>query len=403
MSALDRLEAWPAHGTETLPWRQQSRGGSREDRMLRAVDASIPPFIASRDYLPSLETLAMCEEAIIAVAATDAAAAGHSTALSRFLIRTESVASSKIERIQASSEDFARALTGSRANTSATSMVAASLALRGLVDDVGARGRFTVEDLLAAHRALMRDDPSEAAYAGRVRDMQNWVGGSDHSPRNALYVPPDPGRLDGLVDDLVRYLDRDDVPALVQASIAHAQFESIHPFTDGNGRIGRALVSAALRRRGVTENAVPPIASGILARRDDYFETLTAYRLGDPEPVIRLFARSALVAAREARTSIARIGELPSRWATDVAARREGAMARLLTALFDHPVMTAAEMERFSGVGAAQAYVLAGRLEDAGIVHEITGRKRDRVWVASDLLGELDDLDARIQAGMRGR
>jgi Fic family protein len=95
------------------------------------------------------------------------------------------------------------------------------------------------------------------------------------------------------MDDLIIYLNRTDVPALVQASIAHAQFESIHAFTDGDGRIGRALASAVLRRRGATRNAVVPLASGLLARRDDYFAALGAYRLGDPAPLILLFAQSA--------------------------------------------------------------------------------------------------------------
>ena len=107
----------------------------------------------------------------------------------------------------------------------------------------------------------MRDDPGESAYAGRLRDMQNWIGGSDHSPRGALYVPPPPETVADYLADLLDYANRDDVPTLVQAAIAHAQFESIHPFTDGNGRIGRALINTVLRRRGATTRVVIPLAS----------------------------------------------------------------------------------------------------------------------------------------------
>lgn len=395
------MTTWPAHGWEALPWRQQQRAGSRADRQFDTVDASVPPTIVGLDYLPSFATTVACETALLTVATADADSEGNSAALARFMIRSESVASSKIERIQADAVDYARALAGGRSNASATSMVAASTALHSLVERVGVRGVFEPEDVMHAHRALMHEDPAEREYAGRLRDMQNWIGGSDFSPRAALYVPPAPERVPDLIDDLIGYLNRDDVPALTQAAIAHAQFESIHPFTDGNGRIGRALVSASLRRRGVTRSTVIPLASGILARRDDYFAALSAYRAGDPEPIIVLFATSARVAASEARVSITRITALPVAWNEEVRARRGSAAAALLRAFSDNPVLSSVEVERSSGAGATQTYSAIGRLEEAGIVREITGRKRDRVWAATELMAELDDLDRRIAAGMR--
>ncbi|WP_082479547.1 Fic family protein [Agreia sp. Leaf283] len=368
--------------------------------MVRSIDATVPPFIEHLDYTPSLGLISLAESALIAIAQADTDAAGKSVALSRFMIRTESVASSKIERITASAEDYAGAIAGNRSNSSAVSMVAASSALHELVTVVGERGVFSLDDVLDAHRSLMNEDPVEADYAGRLRDMQNWVGGSDYSPRGALHVPPAPERVEPLMRDLLGYLNRDDVPALIQASIAHAQFESIHPFTDGNGRVGRALVSASLRRRGVTRNAVIPLASGILARRDDYFEALGIYRRGDPAPVVELFTRAARVAAQESRTSIDRIKALPGEWIDEVKPRKGSALAALLPVFFDHPVMNADEVERYSGAKTVQTYAAIDRLVEAGVIREITGRKRDRVWVAADLLAELDELDRRIQRAM---
>ncbi|PRB59797.1 oxidoreductase [Microbacterium sp. MYb45] len=368
--------------------------------MLASVEASIPPMIADLDFLAPAATIVAAERALLAVAQADTDAEGHSAALSRFMIRTESVASSKIERITATATDYARALAGNRSNSSATSMVAASTALHALVTGVGDRGRFAVDDLLAAHHELMKDDPVEASYAGRLRDMQNWIGGSDHSPRGALHVPPASQRVAPLMDDLITFLNRDDVPVMVQAAIGHAQFESIHAFTDGNGRLGRALVSAVLRRRGATVNAVVPLASGLLAKRDDYFAALGDYRRGDPTPLIDLFARSARAAAVCSRASIARIKALPEEWANELRPRAGSAAAALISAFYDHPVMAAAEIEQRSGASEQQAYKAIIRLEEAGFVQEITGRKRNRVWVAAELLAELDDLDRRIQAEM---
>ena len=369
--------------------------------MLSHVDAAIPPFIAALDYSPPRSLIGELETALMSITRADADAEGHSAAVSRFMIRSESVASSKIERIAASAEDYAKAIAGNRSNSSATSMVAASRALHALVTGVGDQNGFTLGGVLSAHQALMNDDPREANYAGRLRDMQNWIGGSDHSPRGALYVPPAPERVAELMSDLIDYLNRDDVPAIVQAAIAHAQFESIHAFTDGNGRIGRALVSASLRRRGVTRNAVVPLASGLLAQREGYFDALTAYRRGEAGPIISLFAKSARVAAMESRDSIAAIKALPSEWRETYRPRTGSAGAALIEAFYDHPVMSMGDIERLDLGSSSRIYAAVEDMVAVGILREITGRIRDRVWVASELIAELDDLDRRIQAGMR--
>ncbi|RLP76457.1 Fic family protein [Mycetocola tolaasinivorans] len=396
MSRYAHTQVWPPHGVETLPWRQQSRGGTRADRMLSEVDASIPPFIRELDYLPPLSVLMAMERALLVVAQADTDAEGHSDVLSHFMVRSESVASSKIERLAASAEDYARALGGQKSNSSAVSMVAASAALHELITDVGNRGSFVVDDLLRAHHALMAHDLAESANAGRFRDMQNWIGGSDFAPRDALHVPPVPGRVEGLMEDLIHYLNRDDIPVMVQAAIGHAQFESIHAFTDGNGRIGRALVSAILHRRGVTRNAVIPLASGLLARRDDYFTALGVYRLGDPAPLIDLFARSAQAAAECARETISRITSMPHEWQAELRPRLGSTMELLIDAFFDHPVLNTAEIEHLTGASERQAFRAVDQLEAAGFLREVTGRKRNRVWVASEVLAELDDLERRI-------
>lgn len=392
---------WPAHEAEALPWQQQVRGGTRQDRMFTSVNATIPPMIAELHYAPSLPEMLASERALLSVAQADTDAEGHSAALSRFMIRSESAASSKIERINASAHDYAKAIAGNKGNASATSMVAASTALHEMITTVGATGEFSLELLTSAHRALMVDDPAESDYAGLIRDMQNWIGGSDHSPRDALHVPPAPERVAALMADLIMYLNRDDVPAFIQAAIGHAQFESIHAFTDGNGRIGRALVSAVLRRRGVTKNAVVPLASGLLARRDDYFAALGSYRLGDPAPLVHLFAQSAGAAATASRSTIARLKAMPEEWRLDLQIRPGTVSGRVIEAFYDHPIMTMQEIEVVGGAGVTQLYRVINQLEEAGFIEEITGRKKDRVWAASEVMAELDDLDRRIQTAMR--
>lgn len=388
---------WPATGVETLEWTQKQRGGSKADRMTNSVDASIPPFIETLDYQLTGAQARASEHALVAIAGMDAIAGSASTEMTRFMVRTESVASSKIERVAASAEDFARALAGSKANESAWSMVAASTAIGRMVETAGSRGRIDLADLLDAHRTLMAADADEGPYAGTIRVDQNWVGGSDHSPRDALYVPPAAHRVSALLDDLIAFCNRDDLPVLAQAAIAHAQFETIHPFGDGNGRVGRALISAILRRRGVTQHTIVPLASGLSARQELYFDALTEYRAGRVAPLLALVNRSAEAGGVEGHVSVERIRELPVAWAARVPSRSDSTTAKLVPAFFANPVMTTSDIEAVVATSPPQIYAAIGRLEAAGVIHEITGRKRDRVWVASDLMEELDDLDRRIR------
>ncbi|WP_136707099.1 Fic family protein [Agromyces sp. H66] len=367
--------------------------------MLDHVDATIPPMIADLDYQAAPALTAIAEQAAVEVARVEHATGGL-PALGRFLIRTDSVSSSRIEYEEASAEDFARALAGSRANRSARSMVAATQALGGLVDAAGRSGRIGIEDILEAHRRLMAEDPLDGRYAGRWRTMQNWIGGSDHSPRGAVHIPPAPARVHDLMDDLVRYLNRDDVPVIVQAAIGHAQFESIHPFTDGNGRIGRALINAVLRRRGITGNSVVPVASALLAEREHYFHLINEYRDGTLEPFVRNLAAGMQAAAAESRISAGRLIEMPKTWADTVTFRAGSAGAKLIDAILDHSVFTGDEITRVIGSGPPNTNSAIARLEAAGILREITGRKRDRVWLAVDVSGELDDLEQRIARRM---
>src|SRR5207302_3067265 len=112
---------------------------------------------------------------------------------------------------------------------------------------------------------------------------QNWIGGNDYNPCGADFVPPPPEFVPDLLLDLVAYLDSDDYSPLVQAAIAHAQFETIHPFADGNGRVGRALIHAVLRRRGLAPRYVPPISLVLATESRSYIGGLTAYRyMGEP-------------------------------------------------------------------------------------------------------------------------
>lgn len=395
---------WPLHTTEVVPWRQTFRSGTKSDRMLSEIEVAIPPMIATTGLHLSGSVAADAESAMQEIASLDRTHGDVLAPLGLLLLRTESVASSKIERIEAGLDDYARALHGNRSNPSATSMVAATGALTRLLDVVGGEGAVTSGSLTDAHRVLMADDPYEAGQAGRFRDVQNWIGGSDHSPRGAMYVPPPPDRVPGLMEDLVQFSNRTDLPALVQGALAHAQFESIHPFTDGNGRIGRALINAVLRLRGATSGVVVPIASALVVQRERYFDDLTAYRSGRAGPIVTSMVRAAAIAAREARRSALELTEIPGQMHEAVGrVRRGSAVAVLLASLQTNPVLSADDASDLTGVVDSSLYAALGRLEDAGVIRPLTDRMRNQVWGATAILDEIEDLGVRIaaEAGLR--
>lgn len=394
--------AWPPHRQEARPWLQTHRGGTRDDRTLRSIVVSLPPFIADRTVALDSETAADLEAATSEVAKLDSSHADDLSALGTLLLRTESVASSKIEQIQANVEDYARALLGVRANSSAVAMAAATTALQEMIATVGPNMPVRLSAITSAHAALMQDDPHESAAAGELRTVQNWIGGSDYSPRGALYIPPPPETVKGYMDDLITFADRSDMPALLQAAIAHAQFESIHPFTDGNGRIGRALINAILRRRGSTTRVVVPLASALVARRENYFDALGSYRTGDLAPLVGTFVRSTWIAAAESRITAQRFREIPSQWRELTGSVRRGsAAAKILALLPGTPILSSDDAVALIDAPRSSVFDAISRLRDAGVLRALTDRRRNQIWGAGLVLDELEDLDVRIATAVR--
>ena len=196
--------------------------------------------------------------------------------------------------------------------------------------------------------------------------------------------------------DLTGFASRDDMSPVAQAAIAHAQFEAIHAFTDGNGRVGRGLIAVVLRRRGVTRSIVVPVASAMLADVDAYFESLISYREGDAEGMVAYLAGAAATAAQEARVSAQILDALPARWTSTVRPRANSSAERLLADLLTNPVLDAKTAARITGSALPRTYEAINRLVDHGVLREVTGAARSRVWVADDVMAEVADLDSRI-------
>lgn len=383
----------PAHSSETVPWnfRKTLRGVS-------SYSAAVPPRLANLDLTLSDDLADASRTLQRSIAAFDAISSPTISILEPFLIRTEAIASSQIEEEITTVDQLARVEAGRTSSAKARTVYGASEALQKLVSTASSRA-LELADVLGAYRSLMGGDVSEHYYAGKLRDVQNWIGGPNAYPVGADYVPPQPDRLRELMDDLLTFLSRTDIDPLMQAAVGHAQFESIHPFTDGNGRIGRSLINGVLRFRNVTRTVSVPIAAALTASREEYFQALITYRSGEESPIVRVIAEALQTAVAEARRSDASIAGLPARWKEQLLPRAGSATAKALNVLLAHPILDVDDITELTGVSESAAYRAIDQLESAGVLRRVVQSRRNGLWVAGEVLDEADNLIARIAAG----
>ena len=204
-------------------------------------------------------------------------------------------------------------------------------------------------------------------------------------------MPPPHEKVDGLLADLCTFVNRDDLPAVIQAAIAHAQFETIHPFHDGNGRVGRALISCVLRRRGLALLTLPPVSLALAGDARSYVAGLTSFRNGDEEDWYTIFVDAVYAVSTGATKFADQVVALQRRWAEQAGNPRSGSGAAQLIALLPSaPVIDAAAATTLLGGSTEQARLAITRLEKAGVLRTITNGKRNRVWETVGLFDLLD-------------
>lgn len=323
----------------------------------------------------------------------DSPALGPMTAI---LLRTESASSSQIEQLTTSAKQLALAEIDEGAKSNALTVIGNVRAMEAALQLADA---VSEASMLAMHRALMLHQPGfDPAAAGRYRAELVWIGPGDAGPRTADFVAPHHDRIRAAIADLVRFTQREDVPVLAQVAVAHAQFETIHPFPDGNGRTGRALAQSILRNKGLVGSTAVPISAGLLVDVRRYFAALGAFRAGDAGPIIREFANASRIAAT---TGMRLVDELAaqleeSRDRLD-GLRSDAAAWRILPALVAQPVINTKYLVRELGLGEMAALRSLSALTERGVLTETTGRARGRVWQHRGILGVLDAYAAEIK------
>ena len=371
--------------------RHASAGLPRYGTYHPAVPADIADLVL--DLSPSV--IADAEHASNEIARFDAELGGETAPFAAVLLRSESAASSQIENLTASARAIAEAeLPGGRGKRNAEMVVANTAAMQAAV---ALSDKVDANAILAMHRALMVNEPRHTPGAFRAEPV--WIGGGS-TPVGATFVGPRHALIPGAIDDLIAFAQRNDVPTLAQIAVAHAQFETIHPFTDGNGRTGRALVQAMLRNKGLTRKVTVPVSAGLLADTDAYFAALTSYRAGAAAPIVDRFSQATVLAIANGRQLVADIRDIRDNWNSVIRARSDSAVWKVADLLTRRPVVNAALLAQELGIESTNAHRYLNPLAEAGILVETNSGPRSRVWRSAEVLAALDAFAER--AGRRG-
>jgi Fic family protein len=339
----------------------------------------------------------------------EAAALTNTESLARLLLRAESVASSQIEGLRVSPQrllraDMARADGLDVKDETASEVLANVDAMAYAVHEDG--GPITVDRIVEVHRRLLVHT-HKSRHAGVIRTEQNWIGGSDFNPLQAAFVPPPPQEVRGLLDDLAAFCNADHLPAVVQAAIAHAQFETIHPFADGNGRTGRALIYMVLKRRGLVTRVTPPISLTLATRSRDYVRGLDATRyVGSPaSPTaneamnrwIAFFAAACTRAVADAESFERRVQQLQQDWQARLGnVRSDSSVIALLQHLPEMPLLTANSATEALGRTFSAVNRAIETLVDAKILTPVKVNQRNRVFEARELVDAFTALERQL-------
>ncbi len=396
---------------EELTWQGSPTGQTRRERTPCSYRAYVPDPLAERVLALPTDLAADLSDADRAVGALQDRQTGLASveSVARLLLRAEAVGSSYIEGLQVSArrlakEEFAERTGLPTSDDTARAVLGNVRAMGGALELADLERPITVEDLCALHRELLAGTRDEH-WGGVVRQEQNWIGGVN--PCRAAYVPPPYEHVSGLLEDLCSYISGDDHPPIVQAALAHAQFETIHPFVDGNGRVGRALIHLVLRRRGLAPNFVPAVSLVLATNAGAYIAGLVSFRYEAPaeDPVgaesaiqwIDAFVNALLRACADAAEFANQLDQLEELWRQAARpVRRSSAADLLLSVLPGIPILTVETAAEAIGRSRKRTNDAVNHLHACGVLRQGTVGRRNRVFEVADLLDAITQFERRL-------
>jgi Fic family protein len=363
----------------------------------RRARAFVPALLRDRDFTLDARSAARTATAALEVAHAAESLDIEYEPLARLLLRSEGVASSYIEGVTAPVVDIVLAEERlGRIVTGAATWVAGNLgAISEAIGSAHRGEKLTIQTLCDWHRTLMSGSPTPEHLVGVIRSDQGWIGGT--SPLDAHLVTPPPGELETLLTDLIALANREDIDAVAQAAICHAQFEIIHPFGDGNGRVGRVLVAWILVRR-LSLLIPPPVSVAIAADVAGYASGLVLFRMGQHDQWITWFADAVASGGRSQRSLVARVEQIKQQWRRQLDSsgrqrRSDSSVFAALDLLPRHLVLTSQILSDELGTSRKTSLATLHHLVDAGILVEHGRVTRESagqpssLFVSRELLG----------------
>ena len=380
---------WPGITYETCAWERDPDDlalvpKSRRRKILPTYEAAVPASIAALPVEIPAQLARRIAEVEVSLARFDQAQAARDWPLPALLLRSESSSSSQIERLTSSVRNVALAELSSKAPSNALLIAGNVAAMR---EALGQSGDIGIDSICAIHDVLMRGTREEPG----LRKEQVWIGGSPYSPHGATFVPPHADLVRPCLEDLVAFGAREDISPIAKAAIFHAQFETIHPFTDGNGRTGRALLHRILARDEVLLHAMLPVSAGLLHDVERYMGALDTYHDGAVEPMIECLADALELAAVIGSRIASDVDGVLAEWASENTDRAGSASHQLPALLVEQPVVDIAFVALRLGITDRAARNLVEVACERGILAKMGNAKRGAFYQASDLIAVLEE------------
>lgn len=382
---------WPSIAYESIPWKVDVEdltfiSKTRRRKLSSSYKAAIPFEIAQRTLEIPKGMASRLDEMLMLLVRFDAQQVSRGYDLPALLLRSESAASSQIEHLTSSVRNVALAELSDDAPHNAKIISGNVAAMRTALRHPGA---LDTEAILAIHKALMSS--VHASFAGSFREEPVWIGGDSISPHGALFVPPTYTRLPALLGDFVLFCKRDDIHPIAKAAIAHAQFETLHPFVDGNGRTGRTLLHKILRDEDVLSHATLPVSAGLLHNISAYMDAIAAYQGGNPLAVIEQVLDALDVALMIGELVSRNLDEVFASWAERISERKNAAIWKLPALLAEQPVISAAYVSEKLSITTRAASSMIAKAQQYGILRPAGAGARSVYYQSDDLISILEE------------
>ncbi len=385
------MNSWPPLQYETSKWENigdlQYLSRRSRSKILPTYESSLPNTIFDKNVVLTPELDGRISDLMINISRFDLIQSQKGFSFPSVLLRSESAASSQIENLTSSIKNIALAELSTKSPQNAQLVARNVNAMRAALETPEI---LSIPTILNIHKILMV--PSQDNLPGEFRKEAVWIGGTSYSPHEAIFVPPHHSHIECYMNDLIAYSNRTDLNPIIKAAIIHAQFETIHPFIDGNGRTGRALIHKSLKDDGVLREVALPISAGLLNNTSEYMGSLISFQEGNPIPIIEEIFKALELSLMIGEKVSQNISSIVEKWESIIEEKKTSSIWKFLYLLIEQPVVNSTHIANGLGISIRGANKLIDRAIGYGILRRIGNEQRDIFYQADDIISIMDEI-----------